>query len=245
MTNQPTNNPPPGGKMTPKGKSVFAKLKNSAKRALHPSTKYDYSVVNAIAAVHVENLRILNRAGCFAPDGAIIDDSGENLGSHNGSQDGSKNSSATPRDQSPSNLASRDASDQLDSSSPTTTPSEETENTTTFFQNVPKPVFRVALPKAGHRFTSTLQLAFGQHLLSKNPSPSTSTSGLHVTSGDYVQELALVLDKAEKAWRSDVEKDSVEQDHVRWLVTRVATEFINCANKDVESIAEVVLLGSI
>ncbi|KAG0367902.1 hypothetical protein BGX24_003054 [Mortierella sp. AD032] len=115
--------------MTPKGKSVFAKLKNSAKRALHPSTEYDYSVVNAIAAVHVENSRILNRAGCFALDGAIIDDSVEGLGSHNGSQGASDNSSATPRDQGSSNLASRDASVQSDSSSPTTTPSEKTGNT--------------------------------------------------------------------------------------------------------------------
>ncbi|KAG0072943.1 hypothetical protein BGZ90_011757, partial [Linnemannia elongata] len=114
-----------------------------------------------------------------------------------------------------------------------------------FLQNVPKPVFRVALPKAGDRFTSTLQLAFGQHLLSKYPLPSAPTSGLLVTSDSYVQKLALVLDKAEDAWRSYIGKDSVEQDHVSWLVTRVANEFINCTNKDAESIAEVVLLGSV
>ncbi|KAG0044797.1 hypothetical protein BGZ89_005916, partial [Linnemannia elongata] len=116
---------------------------------------------------------------------------------------------------------------------------------TTFSQNVPKPVFRVALPKAGDHFTSTLQLAFGQHLLSKYPFPSAPTSGLFVTSGNYVQEMPLVLDKAEEAWRIDVEKDSVEKDQVCWLTTRVATEFINCTNKDAESIAEVVLLSSV
>ncbi|KAF9084975.1 hypothetical protein BGX29_002249, partial [Mortierella sp. GBA35] len=257
MTNQLTNNPPPGGKMTPKGKSVFNKLRNSAKRALHPSTKDDYSVVNAIAAVQVENSRILIRAGRFAPDGPIIDAPGEPLG-YSDSRGCSKNSSATPGDQGTNNLTSRDAPDQSDSSLPATTASEETgnisrslttgsisSNYTTFSHNVPKPVFRVALPKAEDRFTSTLQLAFGQHLLSKYPLPSVPTSGLLVTSGNYVQELALVLDEAEEAWRSDVGKDSVEQDRVRWLITRVATEFINCTNKDAESIAEVVLLSSV
>ncbi|KAF9122192.1 hypothetical protein BGX30_002143, partial [Mortierella sp. GBA39] len=243
---------------------IFVKLKNSAKRALHPSTKDDHSVVNAIAAVHVEISRILNRAGHFAPDGPIINDQGEDLGSHNGSQGGSKNFSATPRDQGPNSFASRDAPVQSDSSSPTTTPSEETRNTdrssaagsvlpnsvaqkvptrqTIFSQNVAKPVFRVALPKVGLRFTSTLQLAFGQHLLSKNPLPSAPISGLLVTSGNYVQ--MMVLDEAEEAWKNAVEKDSAEQDHVRWLTAQVATEFINCPNKDAESIAEVVLLGS-
>ncbi|KAF9912282.1 hypothetical protein EC991_000174 [Linnemannia zychae] len=159
MTNQPTDNPPPSGKMTTKGKTVFNKLRNSAKRALHPSSKDDYS--------------------------------------------------------------------------------------TTFTQNIPKPVFRVALPKKGDRFTSTLQLAFGQYLLSKYPLPSVPTSELLVTSGNYVQELELVLDEAEEAWRSNIEKDSVEQDHVHWLIIRVATELINCKNKDAESNAEVVLLGSV
>ncbi|KAG0278533.1 hypothetical protein BGZ95_003756 [Linnemannia exigua] len=240
MTNQPTNDPPPGVKMTPKGKAVFAKLENSAKRALHPSTKYDYSVVNAIAAVHVENSRILNQVGYFALDGATITYSSEDLGSHNGSQGSSENSSAKPRVRGFSNLASHEASVQLDSSSPTATPREETGKT-----ELSLTAGSVSPNSAGHRFTSTLQLAFGQHLLSKKPSPSTSTSGLHVTSGNYVHELTLVLDKAEEAWRSDVEQDSIEHDDVRWLVTRVATEFINCANKDVESIAEVVLLGSV
>ncbi|KAG0197723.1 hypothetical protein BGX33_000390, partial [Mortierella sp. NVP41] len=256
MTNQPINNPSPGGEMAPKGKSVFIKVKNFAKRALRPSTKDDYSVVNAIAAVQVENSKIFIRTGRFAPYGPIINAPREVLGSSD-SRGCSKDSLAIPGDQGP-NLASRDAPDQSDSPSPATTPSEETGNIkhslttgsaspnyTTFSQNVPKPVFRTALPKAGERFTSTLQLAFGQHLLSKYLLPSAPTSGLLVTSGNYVQKLALVLDEAEKAWRSDVGKDSVEQDHVRWLITRAATEFINCTNKDAESIAEVVLLGSV
>ncbi|KAF9537323.1 hypothetical protein EC957_008481 [Mortierella hygrophila] len=182
MTSQPTNNPPPGGKMTPKGKSVFNKLRNSAKRALHPSTKDDYSVVNAIAAVQVENSKILIRASRFTPDGPIIDALGKALG-YSDSRGCSKNSWATSGDQGTNNLAPRDAPDRSDSSLPTTTASEETGNIcrslttgstsstyvtqralpptrqTTFSQNVPKPVFRVALPKAGDRFTSTLQLA--------------------------------------------------------------------------------------
>ncbi|KAG0373303.1 hypothetical protein BGX24_011881 [Mortierella sp. AD032] len=267
MTNQPTSNPPPGGKKTPKSKSVFNKFKSFAKKVSRPSTKDDYSVVNAIAAVQVENSRILNRAGRFVPDGPIIAAPGETLG-HSDSQGCSKDFSAMPGVQLPKNLTSRDAPDQSDNLLLVTTASEEMEDinrslttvstsfnyTTqqtlpparqmTFSQNVPKPVFRVALPEAGDSSISTLQLAFGLHLLSKNPLPSASISELLVTSGKNMQKLVLVLDKDEEAWKSNVEKNSAEQVHVHWLTTRVAIEFLNCPYKDVESIVEVVLLGS-
>ncbi|KAF8942246.1 WD_REPEATS_REGION domain-containing protein [Haplosporangium gracile] len=249
MTRQSINNPLPCGEMTPKSKSVFNKLENSAKRALRPSTKDDYGVVNAIAAVHVENSRILIGARRFVPDGPIIDAPREVLG-YGDSQGCSKDSLASPGDQGPNNLASRDAPEQSDSPLPTATPSEETENinsslTTgsaspnyaaqqalpstrqgTFSQNVPKPVFRVVLPKVGDSFTSTLQLATAR------------------TSGNNVQKSVLVLDEAEESWKSNVEKDSAEQVYVRWLTTRVAMKFLNCLYKDVESIAEVVVLDS-
>src|SRR5689334_9254865 len=102
MTSQPTNNPLPGGKMTPKGKSVFNKLMNSAKTAFRTSTKDDYSVVNAIAAVQFENSRILIRADCFTPDGPIIDAPGKAL-IYSDSQGCSNTSSATSGDQGTNN----------------------------------------------------------------------------------------------------------------------------------------------
>ncbi|OAQ22734.1 hypothetical protein K457DRAFT_131065 [Linnemannia elongata AG-77] len=125
MTNKRTHNLPPGGKMSPKGKSVFKKLRNSAKRDPHPSTKDDYSMLNGIAAVKVENSRTLIRTSRFVPDGPIINASREALG-YSDSRGCSKNSSATPGDQGTNNFASRDAPDQSGSFLPATTAGEET-----------------------------------------------------------------------------------------------------------------------
>lgn len=82
-------------------------------------------MLNAIAAVQVENSKTLIRASRFVPDGPIINASREALG-YSDSRGCSKNSSATPGDQGTNNFASRDTPDQSGSSFPATTAGEET-----------------------------------------------------------------------------------------------------------------------
>ncbi|KAK3833263.1 MAG: hypothetical protein J3R72DRAFT_231923 [Linnemannia gamsii] len=69
--------PPSGVEMTSEGRSTFNRLKTSAKKALFPTNKADTSLSNAVAAVHVENSRIINRFGRFAKDEPALDDSEE------------------------------------------------------------------------------------------------------------------------------------------------------------------------
>ncbi|KAF9145168.1 hypothetical protein BG015_011986 [Linnemannia schmuckeri] len=61
--------------------------------------------------------------------------------------------------------------------------------------------------------------------------------------GDDIQQL--VLDEDEKAWKAAVEKDPIEQAHIRRLIAQTVGDFLNKSCKDEESIAEIVLLGSI
>ncbi|KAG0271394.1 hypothetical protein BGZ95_000799, partial [Linnemannia exigua] len=74
MTNAPKYQGPPSGvEMTPEGRSTFNKLKTSAKKALSPANRADTSLSNAVAAIHVESSRILNRFGRFARDESTLD----------------------------------------------------------------------------------------------------------------------------------------------------------------------------
>ncbi|KAG0293397.1 hypothetical protein BGZ96_002865 [Linnemannia gamsii] len=341
MTNHPNTNRPSGGEMTPSGKSVFTGIKTAAKKALRPSSKNDHSLPNAIAAIHVENSRILNRVGRFVKDQPGIEDpeetdqeffqQGSTLTTRREHQDvpiqssgystineldvhyapiqsinystineldvqdapiqpGS--SSTTRRDvqdapthsgssSTISRLAVQDAPIQLGSSSTTTRPAvqdapiqsgsssttktllsrmgltghpsngknlsnpfpDEQPRKAFFLRNHVKPLFRTPLPKTGHRFNSTLQLAFAHHLLPKELPSSSATPGSVATTCSRATEM--VLNEAEETWVATIEQDTARQDDVRALTAQVVAEFLNTLNKDAASIAEVILLGPV
>ncbi|KAG0213564.1 hypothetical protein BGX33_002848 [Mortierella sp. NVP41] len=202
MTKSTKNNPPSGAEITPKGKSVLTRLKNSVKKALRLSANAeDCTLAYGLATVHAEKPRIMNRFGRFAKDESGTDDTGQ---------------------------------DQviLDDTNPAI-----------FLENVGKPFLRTPLPKLGNRFNSTLQLAFGLHLLPKKTPPPTPTPGLVITSVDDTQDM--ILHEDEQAWMGAMDKDPIEQERIRWLAAQIVSEFLKTTHKDAASIAEVVLLGSV
>ncbi|KAG0041359.1 hypothetical protein BGZ83_001897, partial [Gryganskiella cystojenkinii] len=106
-----------------------------------------------------------------------------------------------------------------------------------FPTNVDKPVFRTELPKKLDRLEKTPQLVYCTSLLPKDGSllpPSTEL--LH-------QETS--LDETQRDWLKVMERDPIEQDHIRWLGTRMVEEFVKDANKDSVEISEIVLLGPV
>ncbi|KAF9156777.1 hypothetical protein BGX20_004190, partial [Mortierella sp. AD010] len=59
MTNHLKEKPPTSAEISPTGRHYFTQLKNSAQKAFQPSAK-DYTVRNAVAAVHVQQAKLLN-----------------------------------------------------------------------------------------------------------------------------------------------------------------------------------------
>ncbi|KAF9094675.1 hypothetical protein BGX29_009420 [Mortierella sp. GBA35] len=74
MGNRPTNNSRPSAEKTP-ANSVIIQLKNSVKKAFHPSaTEKDRTLTNGMAAIYFEQSRFLNRLGRFSMDEPGMDD---------------------------------------------------------------------------------------------------------------------------------------------------------------------------
>ncbi|KAF9900904.1 hypothetical protein EC991_006736, partial [Linnemannia zychae] len=242
---------PPGGEITSRGKSVFNSIKTAAKKAPNPSTKGDYSLSNALAAVHIESVKTLNQVGCFVKDEPGMDD----LESSHGSLG---NPSATPGGEALTRLAVQEPPTQPTTSGSTTTSSSSTVVTSpktavrtkpfqeyhkaVILHSVAKPVFRTSMPKVGRRFTSTLQLAYAHHLLPKKKSKGSPMTGLVVAANDGAPELD--FNDEEEAWMKAIGKDSVEQGHIRWLAAQVAAKFLETSHKGAAAIEEVLLLGA-
>ncbi|KAG0199108.1 hypothetical protein BGX33_011877, partial [Mortierella sp. NVP41] len=256
MNDPSKNNLSPGAEMIPKGISVFAQLIKSAKKALRPSANAeDFTLANGLAAVHIEQTRIMSRLGRFANDEPI----NNNLEHDQGTLPDTQRDSDPSEGQDPSPLAAQETPIQSNSSTPTTNavdgpavlsfvsiekalpslPATQQQYHAIFPHNVAKPFFRTPLPKLGNRFSSTLQLAFANHLSSKKVSPSTPAPGLVVTA-EYGK---LILADDERAWMRAMNKDPTEQDRICWLAAQVVSEFLKTTHKDADSIAEVVLLG--
>ncbi|KAF9079737.1 hypothetical protein BGX23_003333, partial [Mortierella sp. AD031] len=106
-----------------------------------------------------------------------------------------------------------------------------------FFTNVAKPSIRTELPKKQDCLDKTPQLVYCTSLLPRDGSllsPATAARDQDET-----------LDEKQRAWLREMEQDSIEQDHIRWLGTRMVEEFIKDPSKDSVEISEIVLLGPV
>ncbi|KAG0259745.1 hypothetical protein BGZ95_004594, partial [Linnemannia exigua] len=115
-----------------------------------------------------------------------------------------------------------------------------------FLENVPAPVLKAELPRLHERITRTEQLLYCNILLQQS-----SLHPLSITTSDKGTEdsaealLEPLLDKPQKGWWAEMKKEPVEQDYMRWLVTRMVEEFIEDSTKDATEIAEIVSLGAV
>ncbi|KAF9946404.1 hypothetical protein BGZ70_003239, partial [Mortierella alpina] len=96
-----------------------------------------------------------------------------------------------------------------------------------FSDNAAKPAACVEVPKLGTRINSTPQLALCSSLLPKSQDAQDQGG----------------QDLAHLKWIKGIATDTVEQDHIRWLVTRMVEEFSKDAVKDSVAVTEIVLLG--
>ncbi|KAF9118360.1 hypothetical protein BGW39_001252, partial [Mortierella sp. 14UC] len=101
-----------------------------------------------------------------------------------------------------------------------------------FHQNVSAPSPLVSLPPAGARLETTVQLAYCNHLLRIQLSPSSAAASTTTS-----------LDRAQQASIDAILQNTEEQSQIHWLTTRVVEEFAADSFKTSEKIAEVILLG--
>lgn len=183
--------------MTSHGKSIFSSLKTAAKKAPHPSSKDDHSLSNAIAAVHIENSRILSCVDRLIKDESGIEYPEKDQETHDNRQDASDVVQVIPRELTAIELALQDSPVRsVSSSTAAILPYEvgftnhssnegsmsilfpaERPRATFFLRNLSKPTVRIELPEAGYCFSSTLQLVSGHRLLFKELPPLSSTPG--------------------------------------------------------------------
>ncbi|KAG0288937.1 hypothetical protein BGZ96_007371 [Linnemannia gamsii] len=98
------------------------------------------------------------------------------------------------------------------------------------FFNIPKPVLKTEIPQPQDRIEKTEQLVYCSTLFLQRAS-FTSTTSLH---------------RAELEWLAEMEKDTTEQDRLRWIATRMVEDFVqNVASKTSVEISEIVSLGLI
>ncbi|KAF9909809.1 hypothetical protein EC991_007980 [Linnemannia zychae] len=102
-----------------------------------------------------------------------------------------------------------------------------------FPQNLAAPSPLVALPSQGSRIETTVQLAYCNHLLRSQLSPS--SAALSITP---------CMNSSQKALVDTVLQNPEEQNRIHWLTARVVEEFATDGFKTSEKIAEVILLGS-
>ncbi|KAF9111380.1 hypothetical protein BGX27_005019, partial [Mortierella sp. AM989] len=257
MTNRSKKKPSSSAEITPTGGYSLTQLKNSARKALRPSGKKG-DLINGLAAIQVETL---NSLGCFSLDEPIIDDSQDQeiviLDRGN-----SPNLSAVPRQDTAAPRQDTAASQEdtatlVETSSLSNLSAKSLQQTaiinfssiphthfeitpvqqpikTIFLDNIAPPFFRAPLPEPNKRFNSTLQLAFGRHILLTN---SVSTVE------DDIQ--AIGLEGTDWLWMSTISKDPIEQGRLPWLIAQIVFQFLKSDHKDAMSIAEVTLLGPV
>ncbi|KAF9128405.1 hypothetical protein BGW39_005065 [Mortierella sp. 14UC] len=106
-----------------------------------------------------------------------------------------------------------------------------------FPDKVTPPIFTTTLPVVGARIESTAQLAYTNMLLRRHSSTHEDEAGS--------LDKPLPLDPAQQALLDAILKEEEEKAQIRWLATRVVEEFAGDALKNLETISEVVLLGSV
>ncbi|KAK3829740.1 MAG: hypothetical protein J3R72DRAFT_262267 [Linnemannia gamsii] len=115
-----------------------------------------------------------------------------------------------------------------------------------FTEDISRPGIRAVIPRFQDRIEKTEQLVYCNILLlqhsSSQSTPSTSEK-LTPTIGNDQQGLDLI--KAEREWLVEMDKDPMEQEQLRWLVTRMVEEYVLDSIKDSIKIAEVVALGPV
>ncbi|KAF9120556.1 Telomerase protein component 1 [Mortierella sp. 14UC] len=94
-----------------------------------------------------------------------------------------------------------------------------------FSENLLKPAIVADLLALNGRIESTQQLVYCSTLLLQGP--------------------ASTNDKQELEWMAEMDKNPMSQDHLRWLVTRMVTEYAQDASKDSVKTAEIVALGPV
>ncbi|KAG0372786.1 hypothetical protein BGX24_012580, partial [Mortierella sp. AD032] len=152
-----------------------------------------------------------------------------------------------PKDTSSDYKTSIYSSTPADSPFPDPSPAEAKRLSDVFLENLPKPVFRTALPTLLDRIERTEQLVYCHTLILQAPSlKSTANAAGETTNIPYNMELTEpTLNKDELDWLTELDKNPVEKVHIRWLATRMVEEFILDPNKDSLKIAEVVTLGPV
>ncbi|KAG0277326.1 hypothetical protein BGZ96_002911, partial [Linnemannia gamsii] len=245
MTNHPEKKP-----TTPE-KHHFTHLKKAFRSLVK---KHDPTY--GVAADLVEQKGISKPISRFVPDGPIIDDSGQVANN----EILERGISTTPRQDT---VARRQhiTKSQGDNATKTvrqtaiidsfSVPDTRFEITAVqqhfkpiFFDNVAPPFFRTPLPELNKCFNSTLQLAFGRHLLlAKTMSQSSSLPASFSTVKDNSQ--AMGLEGTDLLWMRAISEDSIEQDRLCRLTAQVAFQFLESNHKDETFIAEVILLGSV
>ncbi|KAF9538169.1 hypothetical protein EC957_007121 [Mortierella hygrophila] len=251
---------PDQAKITPEGRLTLNRLNVCAKKAIEPCAKTDRTLSNAIAAIHLENSKIM---------GPVFVHPNKQAPHRNGSVLGSSLAAAPARqitarciDQK-TPIQSTPRFPQASSTQTTVPPSDTTGLINLlllptsvapsppvvqqklppihkiFPNNIAKPVLRSSLPDLPFHFKSTRQLAFGLLLLAQDP---TSSSSPIATQG---KAQGLVLTKDEMVWVTKMRVATEEHDHLRWLAAQVVTQFLKMQHKDTGSIEEVTLLGAV
>ncbi|KAF9950526.1 hypothetical protein BGZ72_007844, partial [Mortierella alpina] len=115
-----------------------------------------------------------------------------------------------------------------------------------FLENVSRTSTAITPAKLDARIDNTSQLALCISLLPKPMVPSFQRKGLERAS-DPINDAsqAMPTGGAEQTWVKTIEQNPVKKDHLRWLGSRIAEEFVKHAVKDPIAVSEVVLLGSV
>ncbi|KAF9118487.1 hypothetical protein BGW39_001133, partial [Mortierella sp. 14UC] len=114
-----------------------------------------------------------------------------------------------------------------------------------FPDNVPKPVIKTELPRLQERIESTEQLVYCTSLLLQDSLSAAAVPGSDVASDTALCLQSSTLDKAELDWLEEIKRDPMEQDHLRWLLTRMVEAFVADTTKDSAELAEIVALGPV
>ncbi|KAF9946188.1 hypothetical protein BGZ70_003365, partial [Mortierella alpina] len=122
-----------------------------------------------------------------------------------------------------------------------------------FSENVSAPTAKVEVPKIDKRIDSTPQLVLCSSLLLKIQAVASShgedQTGAQKNQGtqDGAQAASqdTPTDQTHLNWIKAIANDTVEQDHIRWLGSRMVEEFSKDAVKDSAAVTEIVLLGPV
>ncbi|KAF9906331.1 hypothetical protein EC991_000732 [Linnemannia zychae] len=130
--------------------------------------------------------------------------------------------------------------------SASTPPPSRCSHVNIFLENVPASTLKAELPRPHERITRTEQLLYCNMLLQQSSwDPPSINTGDKATEDftDVLQEP--LLDELQMNWLTEMKKEPVEQDHMRWLVARMVEEFVRDLTKDATEIAETVSLGPV